>query len=311
MSVGPPRSEQQIKRQQQRPAKLLSPSVSVDRGQVDGQGITNVFISRRSLLAVLVGGTAAMAAGAYSILPRRASFTLPIPQGQSVGPEYLAATLTKQPAPNTPMPVDGHGWSHCAAPQATANSDGLDLVLVVDTTGSMGAVLNDVKFNLQKLVTNLNATGGSIRVGVIAYKDTCDREMIRVLPLTLLEAQGLGTLSTFLSGLQASGGCDWPEKMDAALGEAIGLDWRGNVPSSIVVIADAPAHPQDEAAALAIADAFKSKLPAAQVSLIDTGSGGHPFMQAVPHSGGGQYVTYNGHILNSLFPAITGCSNVA
>lgn len=267
--------------------------------------------SRRSLLAILGGGAAIAAAGAYALLPRRASFNLPIPPGQAVGPEYLAATLAKQPAPSTPMPTDGRGLSHCAAPQAAANSGDLDLVLVVDTTGSMGAVLNDVKFNLQKLVANLNATGGSVRVGAVAYKDTCDREMIRILPLTSLEADGVNTLSAFLGSLQASGGCDWPEKMDAALAAAVGLEWRSDVPRSIIVIADAPAHPQDEAAALTVAEAFKSKLPGAQVSLIDTGSGGHPFMQAVPRSGGGQYVTYNGRILNSLFPAITGCPNVA
>ncbi len=182
---------------------------------------------------------------------------------------------------------------------------------MIDTTGSMGAVLSDVKLNLQKLVANLKASGGVVRIGVVAYKDLCDREMLRVLPLTALDGPSAGALSTFLGGLQASGGCDWPEKMDAALDAAAGMQWRGDVASSIVVIADAPAHPADEASAFAIADAFKTKLPGAQVSLIDTGSGGYPFMRTLPQRGGGQYVTYNGRILNSLFPAITGCSTSA
>jgi Mg-chelatase subunit ChlD len=186
----------------------------------------------------------------------------------------------------------------------------LDLVLAVDTTGSMGAVLNDVKANLQKLVANLQAIGGGVRVGIVAYKDVCDREIVRPFPLTPLDPQGYAALSSFISGLQASGGCDWPEKMDAALDVATGMAWRGDVPASIVVIADAPAHEQDEQSAYAITRAFTAKIPGAQVSLIDTGSGGHPFMQSVAKGGGGQYVTYDGRILNSLFPAITGCVNV-
>jgi hypothetical protein len=51
-------------------------------------------------------------------------------------------------------------------------------------------------------------------------------------------------------------------------------------------------------------EALKSVIADAPVI---TGSGGHAFMQALPRQGGGQYVTYDGHLLNSLFPAITGC----
>jgi hypothetical protein len=56
-----------------------------------------------------------------------------------------------------------------------------------------------------------------------------------------------------------------------------------------------------------MAQAFATRIPGGAVSVIDTGSGAHRFLQALPKNGSGQYVTYDGHILHSLLPAITGC----
>ena len=289
----------EVRPQRPRPA-------ATDSGTVPGtDACLAAPVGRRALLGLIAGGAAVAATGTYALLPRSAP-KLPVPAGQAAGPEYLAATLAVKPAPAKPMPTDGRSWSSCAAPGAGAGFTELDLVLAVDTTGSMGSVLGDVKANLQALIGNLRALG-SVRVGVVAYKDLCDREVVRPFPLTPLDEGGTAALSAFIATLTAGGGCDWPEKMDAALDVATSMAWRGGVPASIVIVADAPAHPQDEPAARATAQAFISMLPGAQVSLIDTGSGGHAFMQALPKSGGGQYVTYDGRILNSLFPAITGC----
>ena len=236
---------------------------------------------------------------------------LPEPTGQAVGPEYLAATLKVKAAPKLPMPPDHTTWSTCVASAPLKGLSDLELVLVIDTTGSMGGVINDVKANVQQLIASLRTGGGpgggSVRVGIVAYRDTHDAYVTLPFPLTALDDAGTRALLAFVSGLRAAGGADWPEKLDAALDVAAGMAWRGDVPASIVVIADAPAHKQDEPTAFAIAEAFTTKIPGAQVSLVDTGSGGHAFMQALPKRGGGQYVTYDGHILNSLFPAITGC----
>ena len=206
------------------------------------------------------------------------------------------------------MPPDHSAWSGCAGGGPAQGLTSLDLVLAIDTTGSMGGVINDVKANIRQLIGNLRAGGGIVRVGIVAYRDTVDDYIVRSLPLIALDDAGAATVDSFIGGLQAAGGGDWPEKLDAALDVATGMPWRGDVPASIVVIADAPAHPADEAAAFATAEAFRSKVPGSQISLIDTGSGGHPFMQALPQHGGGQYVTYDGHLLRSLFPAITGCA---
>jgi Mg-chelatase subunit ChlD len=254
---------------------------------------------------VLVAGAASVAAaGAFWWL---GSSGLPEPAGQAVGPEYLAATLKAKPAPRVPMPPDHANWSTCVAGSPAKGLADLDLVLAIDTTGSMGGVINDVKANVAQLIATLRAGGGTVRVGIVAYRDGRDEYIVRPFPLTVLNSDGTAALNGFVGSLRAAGGGDWPEKLDTALEFATGMAWRGDVPASIVVIADAPAHPQDQASALATAEAFTTKISGAQVSLIDTGSGGHAFMQALPRQGGGQYVTYDGHLLNSLFPAITGC----
>jgi Mg-chelatase subunit ChlD len=262
------------------------------------------LLNRRRLLFGVAASVAATAAGAAWWL---GSSGLPEPAGQAVGPEYLAATLKVKPAPRVPIPPDHATWSTCVAASPMKGLADLDLVLAIDTTGSMAGVINDVKANIAQLIATLRAGGGTVRVGIVAYRDIRDDYVVRPFPLTALDTAGTAALNGFIAGLRASGGGDWPEKLDAALDVATGMAWRGDVAASIVVLADAPAHPQDQATALAIAEAFTTKIPGAQVSLIDTGSGGHAFMQALPRHGGGQYVTYDGHLLNSLFPAITGC----
>jgi hypothetical protein len=273
---------------------------------------TSAGLSRRSLFG-LAAAVAVTGLG-YELWPSGhgaavASSGLPIPPGQAVGPEYLLATLKKQAAPTKSMPAPGQPWSICSGSGAGGMTD-LDLVLAVDTTGSMGGVLTDVKLSLTQLVGTLRGVGAGVRVGVVAYKDLCDGQVVNTLPLQLLDEAGFGAVAGFINSLSASGGCDWPEKMDLALTTAVSMSWRSGVPASIVVIADAPAHPQDEQTVLATAAAFRDTLPGALVSLVDTGSGGHPFMRALPQSGGGQYVTYDGHILKSLYPAISGCNPV-
>ncbi len=281
-------------------------------GQGTGEGAAG-GLGRRRFFG-LVAGAAALAAIAYAVLPGHSG--MPEPPGQIAGPEYLAATLAVQPAPRTQMPPmraatgGAGGWTSCAPGAASNNNlNDLDLVLAIDTTGSMGRVIEDVKNSAAQLIANLRAGGGNVRVGIVAYRDLGDQYVTLPFPLTPLDPGGVAALNNFLGGLRAAGGGDWPEKMDAALAVAAGMNWRGTVPASIVVIADAPAHNADQGTAAGIAQDVMSKLPGGLVSLIDTGSGGNGFMQALPKAGGGQYVTYDGHILNSLFPAITGCSS--
>lgn len=84
--------------------------------------------------------------------------------------EAAAATLaTPVPAPTPALPAP-------APPPANATKPGiaigpLDLVLVMDTTGSMGDELAEVQASLLGTLKVLARLTGSLRVGFVAYKD--------------------------------------------------------------------------------------------------------------------------------------------
>jgi len=262
-------------------------------------------LNRRSLLAALAVGVAAVAIGPR--LFHKAHSSLPVPSGQVFGPEYRSATLAAQAAPTTPMPTNVAEWHSCLAGTPGGPLSDIDMALVVDTTGSMGPVLNDLKASMARLVSTLASVRGRARVGIVAYRDTGDDYVVNQLPLTDLRGPGFGVVQLYLQTLQAYGGGDWPEKIDAALDAAAHMQWRPDVPASIVIVADAPAHEADQAAASRIAQNFASALPAGHVSVVDTGSGADPFLRDLPGKGRGQYITYDGDILKSLYPAITAC----
>ena len=249
--------------------------------------------------------TAAVAVGFAAGLLLAPFSDRPSDPGQSANAAMVAATLAFQPAPTLTMPASSGAWPTCTISAASSAIDDLDVVLVIDTTGSMGPLINDVKTNARALIANLQARGGSTRVGVVAYRDQGDRYVTRQLPLTGL-ADGAPAVTEFINGLAAEGGGDWPEAIDDALASAIGMAWRPDAAASIIVIGDAPAHPGKSKRALDLATSFAARANA-QVSVIDAGSGPAPFMRQLPDFGNGQYVTYNGNILRSLFPAITGC----
>jgi hypothetical protein len=256
------------------------------------------------LAALAITAIAALGAALWSYF---GAAELPMPSDQNAGPEYRTETLKLQPAPTVSMPIEHKTLTSCAASVQGQSLSNLDLVIAIDTTGSMGGVINDVKANVAQLVASLRSGGGSVRIGLVAYRDKIDEYVTRAFPLTPLDEAGIASLNAYIASLQVGGGGDWPEAVDQALYTAAGMSWRGNVPSSIIVVGDAPAHPEQQQTAFAIGQAFSSKIPGGQVSVIDTGSGANAFMKALPEQGGGQYVTYDGHILNSLLPAITAC----
>jgi hypothetical protein len=260
-------------------------------------------IDRRLFLAA--GGVALAAL----IVPRlfHSNSPLPPPAGQNFDPQYRTATLALQPAPTQPMPATLDSWQSCIGSGAGRRLSDLDLAILVDNTGSMAPVIEDVKVNIGQLISTLRSGGGRVRVGMVAYRDLGDDFLVRPLPLTDIGGPGANAVQAFIGSMQAYGGGDWPEKLDAALQVAADMEWRHDVPASIVVIADAPAHAGDAAAASSAIRSFTSRVRGGQVSVVDTGSGGDAFLRGLPGTGRGQYVTYDGNILTSLYPAITAC----
>jgi len=120
----------------------------------------------------------------------------------------------------------------------------LDLVFVVDTTGSMADELAWLTAELKSVTraAKRKAPGVDIRYGLIVYRDQGDEYVTRNFGFTTRQSK----MISWLRAQSASGGGDYPEAATRALAEASELPWRrGKGERLLFHIADAPTHSQD------------------------------------------------------------------
>ncbi|NUP11488.1 MAG: VWA domain-containing protein [Polyangiaceae bacterium] len=116
----------------------------------------------------------------------------------------------------------------------------IDLVFVVDTTGSMQDDIDEARRKMKQIVRALDERNPDHRVGVVAYRDLDDVYVAKT--YTKLQA-GEGKVLRSLDRLKADGGGDFPEHVYAGLVEALkDQPWRDEASHHILVIGDAPPH---------------------------------------------------------------------
>ena len=126
------------------------------------------------------------------------------------------------------------------ANQAATKTTKLDLMLVVDTTGSMGDEINYLQSELRSIIGAITAKHRDldIRIGFVFYRDLGDDYVTR----TIAFDRDIGRVQGALAQQQANGGGDYPEAMDQAMIRAVGQDWRPDAVKSLLLVADAPPH---------------------------------------------------------------------
>ena len=121
--------------------------------------------------------------------------------------------------------------------------DAVDIMFVVDTTGSMGDELEYLKKELADVtekVAKENA-GLDIRVGLTFYRDEEDEYVTRSFDFD----GDIGAVCKNLDAQFSDGGGDYPEAVHTALEEALHGDkatWRDNSVKLVFFVLDAPAH---------------------------------------------------------------------
>jgi pimeloyl-ACP methyl ester carboxylesterase len=125
-----------------------------------------------------------------------------------------------------------------AAPKPTTTALPADVVFVIDTTGSMSSIIDNVKASVASMATNLAAASSSFRVGLVEYKDDQDSpfQSHKVLDFTT----DLNAFTAALGTLDADGGGDWPESVYSGLMTAFEMPFRPGVKKSVIAIGDAP-----------------------------------------------------------------------
>lgn len=130
-----------------------------------------------------------------------------------------------------------------AVDEAEAPAKVLDLMFVVDTTGSMGDELAYLQVELADVLDRVRQTVGQnfkFRVSVNFYRDAGDEYVVRPFPFT----EDIDAAIEDLNQQSANGGGDWPEAVDAALGDAIAEhEWSESAVARLCFfVLDAPPH---------------------------------------------------------------------
>ena len=133
---------------------------------------------------------------------------------------------------------------------AEAPAKVLDLMFVIDTTGSMGDELSYLQVELADVIDRVRTQVGAdfkFRVSVNFYRDSGDEYLVRPFPFTENIDEALADLSKQTAG----GGGDWPEAVDAALSDAIDEHaWSESAVARLCfVVLDAPPHDTTQALA--------------------------------------------------------------
>ena len=117
----------------------------------------------------------------------------------------------------------------------------LDLVFMIDATGSMGDEIAKLKASMRAMSQQISQLPGQpdICYGLVAYRDRGDAFITRTHDFT----DDLGAFQQMLARVQAGGGGDTPEALNEALHEVVHtLSWRVDAARMVVLVADAPPH---------------------------------------------------------------------
>ena len=118
----------------------------------------------------------------------------------------------------------------------------LDVLFLVDTTGSMGDEIDRIKQTLLSMTAKVRQAGGravDLRYGAVLYRDLGDAYVTATRDFT-------GDIDAFdasLRDVQADGGGDTPESLNQGLAEAmVGVQWRPRAAKVAFLVADAVPH---------------------------------------------------------------------
>jgi Mg-chelatase subunit ChlD len=118
----------------------------------------------------------------------------------------------------------------------------LDVVFIMDSTGSMSPYIENVRTNIKRFVDEITLNSASdVHLGLIEYRDHPPQDhtfVVRTHDFT----PSVSIMKSWLDSADAHGGGDKPEAVADALYEATKLSWRPIAVKIGVLIADAPPH---------------------------------------------------------------------
>jgi Mg-chelatase subunit ChlD len=119
----------------------------------------------------------------------------------------------------------------------------IDVVFVLDTTGSMSGLIETAKEKIWSIATTMASAqqAPEIRIGLVAYRDRGDAYVTKVVDLS----SDLDSVYATLMDFEADGGNDTPESVNKALYDAVhNMSWSQGEQAyqAIFLVGDAPPH---------------------------------------------------------------------
>lgn len=115
----------------------------------------------------------------------------------------------------------------------------LDLMFVVDTTGSMGDEIAYLKAEVEEIINRASATGFDVRTSVNFYRDLQDEYIVKYYAFET----DAGKVKQNVAEQYAAGGGDYEEAVDKALRNAVyDHAWEEDSVKVMFLILDAPPH---------------------------------------------------------------------
>jgi len=119
----------------------------------------------------------------------------------------------------------------------------VDVVFVLDTTGSMGGLIQTAKEKIWSIATTMASAQQTpeIRIGLVAYRDRGDSYVTKIVDLS----DDLDSVYAALMDFEADGGGDTPESVNKALYDAVhNMSWsqEDQAYQVIFLVGDAPPH---------------------------------------------------------------------
>src|SRR5215216_951649 len=126
---------------------------------------------------------------------------------------------------------------------SAAAKPAVEVAFVLDTTGSMGGLLEGAKRKIWSIATAIvdSNPDADIRIGLVAYRDIGDEYVTRTFDLTT----DIQDIYAQLLEFKARGGGDWPESVNEALFIGVTkLSWTqgAEVDRIMFLVGDAPPH---------------------------------------------------------------------
>jgi Mg-chelatase subunit ChlD len=169
----------------------------------------------------------------------------------------------------------------------------LEMVFALDTTGSMGGLIEGAKQRIWGIVNEVmqSESRPNVRIGLVAYRDRGDRYVTEVFPMT----DNLDAVYTTLMDYRAEGGGDTPENVRRALADAVHkAGWSkqsDRIAQVVFLVGDAPPHTDYQDEPDTKKTAVEAKRKGMIVNAIQCGdiSGTKEVWQEIAQHGGGRY----------------------